>query len=176
MKKRIQIRKHMKAEKRAIHKIEAERDKLREEFFAHRGEVDDGRRVSFHRPINVAYWRKNKHKNQELCYYDHYFAPNCQVRRKMIGVKQQLCENNMMVLDECESDSVDTCEVIVERPMPKVTVQRKVRPGGRVERLMRRREQERMVEDLANAREFAKAVCEMHITPKMLREQKGNNL
>lgn len=177
MKKRIEIRKHMKAEKKAIHKLEAERDKLREEFFAHRGEVDDGRhRISFHRPINVAYWRKNKHKTQELCYNDHYFAPNCQVRRKMIGVKQQIRENDMMVFDECESDSVETGAVIVERPMPKVPVQRKIRPGGRVERLMKRLEQERMMEDLANAREFAKAVCEMHINPKVIDAQKSGNV
>ena len=175
MKKRIDIRKHMKAEKKAIHKIEAERDKMRAEFFAHHGEVDDGRhRVSFHRSINVAYWRKNKHKNTELCYGDHYNAPNCQVRRKMIGVKQQIRENAMMT-DEAESVSVNTYEVICEST-PKIVAQKRIRPGGRVELRMRLLEQERMEEDVANAKEFAKAVCEMHITPKMLREQKGDNL
>ena len=173
MKTRIDIRKRMKAEKKAIHALEAEQIKKREEREAHTGEPIIPKPVNFHRPVSVMVWNAPKRKWFNWMCWPKKLTPR--TRRSISSMQQQLRENNM-VIDECESDSVETCEVIVEMPMPKVTVQKRIRPGGRVERRMRRLEQERMEEDVANAKEFAKAVCEMHITPKMLREQKGDNL
>lgn len=169
-KSRIDIRKHMKQEKKAMHKLEAEQIKIREEREAHRGRIIINKPMNFHRPVFVVEWNAPKRVRYDSMNWPRIYAPA--ERRNMADAREQLREN-MVVPDE--TDCVDTCEVIYE-PMPKVTVQKRIRPGGRVERRMRRLEQKRMEEDDANAKEFAKAVCEMHITPKMLREQKGDNL
>lgn len=169
-KNRRVIRKTMLAEKKFIHKIEAMRDKMRDEFFVHRGEVDDGRhRTSFHRPINVAYWRKNKHKREELCYNDHYNAPQCQIRRKMIGVKQRLRENELMI----ESEFDYTREMVGERSMPRVRTQHVVVRSNLYDEWFA---EEPTAEEIANGWMFCEAVFQTPMTPEMIRQQKGNNL
>ncbi|MBR4111015.1 MAG: hypothetical protein IKK43_04950 [Clostridia bacterium] len=177
MKGRREIRRNMLKEKRSIHEIEAEHDKFCAEFCAHRGKVDDGRRTNFHRSINVVYWSKNKHQRQELMYDDHYDAPKYRVRREMCGIDQQLREFSLVAATECESDYTETCVVVAMpriQPTPRVVAQKRIRPGGRVERRMLRLKQERMEEDAANAAEFAKAIASLRITRMMLREQKGD--
>ena len=171
-KSRIVIRRKMKTEKKAMHKLEAEQQKLREEIVAHTGKTL-GRPCNFHRTADVVLWNAPKRVQTDWMNCPRAHKPK--MRRIIADGKEQLRENEMVTY-ECESDSVETGAVIVERPMPKVPVQRKIRPGGRVERLMKRLEQERMMEDLANAREFAKAVCEMHINPKVIDAQKSGNV
>lgn len=159
-KTRIKIRKYMKAEKRIMHKKEADwarETQLRKE----QGQCVQCMEVNFHRPSRHDRW-------------DPAWVPTIQVRRAMCAMNQQLHVLDVMT-DKCESDCVDTCEVICE-PLPKVIVQKRVRPGGRVERLMKRREHERMAEDVANAKEFAKAVCQMCITPKVIAAQKAGDV
>ena len=157
IKNRREIRRNMKAEKRIMHKKEADWERetqLREE----QGQRVRCEKVNFHRPSGHDRW-------------DPAWVPTIQVRRHLQVMKQELCD----VSAERESDSAETCEVICE-PMTKIVAQKRIRPGGRVERFMKRLEQERMAEDVANAAEFAKAICEMVITPKVIAAQKSGNV
>ena len=96
----------------------------------------------------------------------------------MADARDQLREYCMMNDDDVQqmSESTSTAATNAVFEQHKPVRQRRIRPGGRVERLMKRLEQERMMEDLANAREFAKAVCEMHINPKVIDAQKSGNV
>lgn len=175
-KSRIDIRKHMKQEKKAMHKLEAEQIKIREESEAHRGHIIINKPMNFHRPVFVVEWNAPKRVRYDSMNWPRIYAPA--ERRNMADARDQLREYCMMNDDDVQqmSESTSTAATNAVFEQHKPVRQRRIRPGGRVERLMKRREQERMEEDVANAKEFAKAVCEMRITPKMLREQKGNNL
>ncbi|MBO5179640.1 MAG: hypothetical protein J6B87_04775 [Clostridia bacterium] len=174
MKDRREIRRKMKVEKKAMHKLEAEQMKLRAEHEAHTGKKLSSKPLNLHRSVKVLQWTASK-QLEERWMYALPGMPSGRDCRSFASLNEQHREFSLVAATECESDCVDTCEVICE-PTPKVIVQKRIRPGGRVERLMKRLEAERVAEDVANAREFAIAVCQLRITRKMLREQKAGDV
>ena len=169
MKGRRKTRRNMLKEKKVMHKLEAEQAKWRAECMAHDADVHLANPRNFHRPVNAVDWNMPKRKEEDSMQWPMKLQPR--VRRDLAMCKDKIREYYAV-------DATDTREVISEPiSMPKVVAQkRRVRPGGRVEHLMKRLEAERMTEDVANATEFAKAICSMLITPKVIAAQKAGNV
>lgn len=174
MKNRREVRKNLIRGKKYIHKLEKEQEELRRNFMANTGAKEEWmvRRTNFHRPANVVFWTMSKQAHE-----NYFFASTrkrCGECRDIANARDQL--KDLSFEEDEEMQVISTSDVRVASPKYEVPVETKrVRPGGRVERRMKQLEHERMIEDIQNANEFAKAVCNMQISSSII-DHKGDTL
>lgn len=173
MKNRREVRKNLIRGKKYIHTLEKEQEKLRRDCMANTGATEEWLRrpVNFHRPANAVMWNMSKRA------FEHAMRAPSKSHieyRNIENARNQLKELALEADDEQDTSSVS--DIRVASPKYEVPVETKrVRPGGRVERRMKQLERERMIEDIQNANEFAKAVCNMQISSSII-DHKGDTL
>lgn len=171
MKNRRVVRRNMVSEKKSMHRLEDEQVKLLDVVSFNTGVERPWRPVNFHRPANAVMWNMSKRA------FEHAMRAPSKSHieyRNIENARNQLKELALEADDEQDTSSVS--DIRVASPKYEVPVETKrVRPGGRVERRMKQLERERMIEDIQNANEFAKAVCNMQISSSII-DHKGDTL
>lgn len=173
MKNRREVRKNLIRGKKYIHTLEKEQEKLRRDCMANTGVEERWLRrpVNFHRPANVVMWNMSKRAFEHAMRAPSKSRIEC---RDIANARDQL--NELSFEEDEEMQVISTSDVRVASPKYEVPNEKKyIRPGGRVERRMKQLEHERMIEDIQNANEFAKAVCNMQISSSII-DHKGDTL
>lgn len=167
MKSRREVRKNMIRDKKYIHKLEKQQEESRRNYIANTGVPEEWlvRRMNFHRPAKVVFWTTSKQAYENFLLAS--TRKHCSECRDIANARDQLKE--LSFEDDEEMQVISTSDVRVVSPKYEIPNEKKyIRPGGRVERRMKQLEREQMVEDLQNAAEFAKAVCEMHVSSSVI--------
>lgn len=172
MKNRRVVRRNLLSEKKSIHRLEAEQVKLLDVVSFNTGVERPWRPVNFHRPANVVMWNMSKQAREHVMR-----APSKShiEYRNSENARDQLKEFSFEVDEELEMVSLVSSVRVAPSKYEIPEEKKRIRPGGRVERRMYQLEREQMIEDNRNAREFAKALCNMEIPECVIRQKEDSN-